>query len=119
MSRIKTYTVPLTIADESTTISATLVPVTGILRGLAVTAGALDSSDTYTVAITDKHGITVFTRGTLAESSTTTIWADKYGGTAEYQPLCTPIAGPVTVTITASAEQNDAAVAFIVYLYFE
>ena len=116
--KLNSYTVPLTIVDESTAISATGVPVTGFLRGLAVTAGALDSSDTYTVTITDQNGVTVFTRGSLAESSTTAIWADKYGGTNEYTPLCIPMAGPVTVTITADEEQNDAAVDYITYIYY-
>jgi len=122
MSKLKSYTVPLTILDESTVIAATGVPVTGFLRGLAVTAGSMDSSDTYTIAITDQNGITVFSRASLAESSTTTIWADKYNELSttivEGKLLNTPMAGPVTVTITASAEQNDAAVEFSVYIYY-
>ena len=123
MSKLKTYTVPLTIAKAGTSISATGVPVSGYLKGIAVTAGAMDGSDTYTVSITDKHGITVFSRASLAESSTSTIWADKYNelGTTkvEGELLSTPMAGPVTVTVTASAAQDDAAVAYSVYIYFE
>lgn len=117
-----TYTVPVTIADEGTSAAVTGVPVEGFLRGVAVTAGAMDGSDTYTVAITDKHGITVFSRASLAESTTSTIWADKYNelGTTkvEGELLNTPMAGPVTVTITASAAQNDAAVSYTVYIYY-
>jgi hypothetical protein len=123
MSKLKAYTVPLTIDQGSSSDSATLVPVTGYLKGIAVTAGAMDGSDTYTVAITDKYGITVFSRGSLAESSTTTIWADKYNelGTTKVEGalLNTPMSGPCTVTITASATQDDADVDYIVYIYFE
>ena len=123
MSKLKSYTVPITIADEGTSAEATLVPVTGYLKGVSVLAGAMDGSDTYTVAITDENGATVFSRATLAEGVRTTIWSDKYNelGTTivEGKLLNTPMAGPVTVTVTASAAQNDAAVAYAVTLYYD
>ena len=117
-----TYAVPITISSGDTAASATLVPVHGFLRGISATAGAMDASDTYTVAITDVNGITVFSRASLAESATTTIWADKYNelGTTkvEGELLNTPLAGPVTVTVTASAQQDDADVSYTIYIYY-
>lgn len=75
---------------------------------------------TYTVSITDKNSMTVFSRATLAEGTTSTIWADKYDeiGTTivESKLLRTPLAGPVTITITASAATTGT---FHTYIYFE
>lgn len=118
MGKIYSYPFAVTIADESTAITSDSVPITGTLRGISCTAGAMDASDTYTFAIKDKHGITVFSRATLAESSTTNIWADANGAT-ELTPLARPMVGNVTITITASAEQNDAAVDYSGYIYYE
>ena len=118
-----TYSVPITISQDSTDATASDVPVSGYLKGIAVTAGAMDSSDTYTVAITDKHGVTVFSRASLAESATATIWADKYNELSttkvEGELLNTPMAGPVDVKITASAAQDDADVEYTVVIYYE
>lgn len=120
---LKTYKIALTISQGESSASDTNVPVTGYLKGISVTAGAMDSSDTYTVAVTDKHSATVFSRASLAESTTTTIWADKYNelGTTKVEGslLNTPMSGPVTVTITASAQQDDADVAYTVVIYYE
>ena len=123
MSKLKSYAFVATIADEGTSIVTSDVPVTGYLKGVAVTAGAMDASDTYTITIADKNGVTVFSRASLAESTTSVIWADKYNelGTTivDGHLLNTPMAGPVDVTITASAAQNDAAVEYTVFIYYE
>ena len=122
---LKTYAVPLTLVAGTASIATATksVPVSGYLKGVSVTAGAMDGSDTYTVAIADNYGITVFSRATLAESSTSTIWSDKYNelGTTivDGHLLDTPLAGPVTVTITASAQQDDANESYTVYIYYE
>lgn len=122
MSKLLTNTVPITIDQLASSGSATLVPVSGYLKGVSVLAGAMDGSDTYTVAITDKIGATVFSRATLAEGSRSTIWADKYNELSttkvEGSLLNTPMAGPVTVTVTASAQQDDASVDYKVTIYY-
>jgi hypothetical protein len=103
--------IPVTILDETTAISSSPIAITGKLIGVASTAGALDGSDTYTVKLEDAYGVKIYEVGTLAESSTTVDFATTN--------LPVPLVGPVTLTVTASAEQNDAAVDFTVYLYTE
>lgn len=75
---------------------------------------------TLTAAITDKNGLTVFSRASLAENTTTTIWADKYNelGTTivEGKLLRTPMLGPVTFTLTPSAATHGT---FNIYVYYE
>lgn len=121
--KLKTTTVPLSLAIGQTAVSATLIPVNGYLKGISVLAGDMDSSDTYTVAITDYVGATVFSRASLAEAVRTTIWADKYNelGTTkvEGELLNTPLAGPVTITITASQQNDSQVVAYAVTIYYE
>jgi hypothetical protein len=67
--------------------------------------------------------MTVFSKGTIAHSATTTIWADKYNelGTTivEGKLLDTPMLGPVDVSIQASVIQDDAAVDFTTYIYYD
>lgn len=46
------------------------------------------------------------------------IWADKYGGSAEYRPLHTPLNGPVTITITSPSAEEEAR-NFTVFVYYE
>lgn len=119
MAKVQSIAIPLTIVDESTAIvSATQVIPSGFLVGVASTAGALDGSDTYTVKITDVNSVTIYEVGSLAESSTVFDISQAFAATEE-TPLRIPCVGPVTVTITASAEQNTADVDFTVYLYIE
>lgn len=75
---------------------------------------------TYTLAITDRYGMAVFSRASLAEGATSTIWADKYNELSttkvEGALLRTPLVGPVTVTVTSSAATSGT---FYVYVYYE
>jgi len=119
---LKTYKVALTIDRYSSSDSAS-VPITGYLKGLFCTAGAMDDGDTYTVAITDEHSATVFSRASLAGNTTTTIWADKYNELSttkvEGALLNTPMAGDITLTVTSSSQQDVAAVDYTVAIYYE
>ncbi len=120
---LKTYKVALTVDQGSSSDSAT-VPVTGYLRGLYCSAGAMDDdTQTYTVAITDEHGATVFSKASLAQNANTAIWADKYNelGTTRVEGdlLNTPMAGDITLTLTTSLAQYDAAVNYTVVVYYE
>ena len=117
MKKVQSIAIPLTMADESTAIASITQEIpAGFLVGVASTAGAMDASDTYTVKITDVNGVTIYEVGSLAESTTT---VDFETTSTETFPMHIPCVGPLTVTVTASAEQNDAAVEFTVYLYIE
>lgn len=118
MVGVKTYTIPVTIVrgDTSATVE---VPVSGYLKGVSVTAGAMQDGSTYTVAITDKNGMTVYSKGSLSPNQTTTNWGDLYGGATAVHPLEVPMAGPVNVVITASKAQSNADVVSTVYLYYD
>ena len=119
MVGIKTYTVPVTISRGDTSVTSSDVPVSGYLKGVSVTAGTMEDGSTFTVAITDKNGMTVYSKASLTPGTTTTNWADLYGGTTAVHPLEVPMAGPVDVAITASKAQNNADVSCSVYLYYD
>ena len=108
--------IPVTILKETTAISQVMTVPSGKLVGVASTAGAMDSSDTYTVKLVDGYSIQIYSVGSLAESSTV---VDFYDTSTETFPMSIPIIGPVTLTVTASAQQDDAAVEYTVYLYIE
>lgn len=118
MVGIKTYPITVTIVRGDTSATES-VPVSGYLRGVSVTAGAMQDGSTYTVAITDKYGMTVYSKGSLSPSQTTTNWGDLYGGTTAVHPLEVPMAGPVDVVITANKAQNNADAVCTVYLYYD
>ena len=119
MAKVQTVVIPLTIAQVSTAIvSASQEVPSGRLIGVASKAGAMDGSDTYTVSITDKNGISIYSVASKAESSTDVDFSSTYGVT-EATPLSIPCVGPLTVTVTASAQQDDAAVDYTIYLYIE
>ena len=120
---VKTYEVDVTVARYASSGSIASVPVNGYLKGIKATAGTMDDNDTYTLAITDKHSATVFSRASLADAGVTTIWADKYNELSttkvEGALLNTPMAGDITVTITPSTQQDAAAVAYSIVIYYE
>lgn len=120
---LKTYTVPVTISRNGTADTESDVPVSGYLKGISVTAGAMEDGSTYTVAIKDKHGMAVYSKSSMTPGTTTTVWADKYNelGTTktEGELLNTPMAGPIDVTVTASATQGHMSVAYSVYIYYD
>lgn len=119
MAKIKSHPITITIDTEvDDSVASGTLEVSGTLRGIVCDGSADMTGATYTLAITDKNGGTVFSRASITKNVTTEIWADKYGGTAEYSPLETPMAGPITVTITSVG--NEAADrTFVVYVYFE
>jgi hypothetical protein len=119
MAKMKSYEVSILLdySENATTATKANIPVNGVLKGLVCVAPDMTQA-TYTLAVTDKNGGTVFSRASLAKNATTTIWADKYSGTSEYSPLNTPLMGDVTVTIT-SVGSEGADRTYLVYIYFE
>ena len=111
-----TYTVPIEISRGDTVATVADVPITGYLKGVSVTAGTMQDGSTYTVAVNDKHGNAVYSKGSLAPSQTTTNWSDLYGGATPVAPLALPLVGPIDVVITASKAQNNADVSFVGFI---
>lgn len=74
----------------------------------------INISKSEAVAITESKSLQVFGKG----ASTVTIFADKYGGTAVYTPLKTPMSGPITITLTSTATETQDRT-FTVYIYYE
>jgi len=116
---LRTCTVPVTISRNDTSVTASNVSASGHLVGVSVTAGAMEDSSTYTIAIKDRYGMTVYSKSSLLPSNTTTNWADLYGGSTAVHPLDIPMVGPVSVTITASTTQGHMSVAYTAYLYYD
>ncbi len=58
---MKSYAVPVTIVDETTTITTDSIPVNGKLRGIVISAPTITGTS-YTITVKDKYGFTVFTR---------------------------------------------------------
>ena len=119
MGKLLSHSVVATIPRGTNTITVSDVPVTGYLRGVSVVAGDFSGSATYTIEIADKNGMVVYSKGSLTRSSTTTNWADLYGGSFAVSVLNIPMAGPIDVTITTSVVQNDSDVSSTVHLYYD
>lgn len=99
IQRSKT-TLVLAYATNATTISAS-VGLNGLLRGIQVLAPDLDSTNTYSITITDADGFTIYTKASLTENTRTTAYVD-----ANNQPLQLPLSGTHTITIVTSGSQT-------------
>jgi|SRR3989304_1385742 len=105
------------VSGDDTVGSATVSTDFGTLRGIVATAPNTVGT-TFTLGITDKNGGTVFSRASIPENDTTSIWSDKYGGASEYSPLNNPMLGPIIITVTSSGTEV-ADQTYTVYLYYE
>lgn len=83
----------------------------GLLKGIVVVAPNLASTHSYTFSITDNYSSTVFSRASLVENTTTTIFTD-----SNNFPLDTPFAGPLTLKVVTSGDET-ADVTFTVIVY--
>lgn len=100
---IQRFTVPgtvIVVATDADQIITSAFSLNGLLRGLLITSPDLDDTDTFTVTLKDADGYTVFTRGSLAESTLLGIFTD-----SNDFPLETPLSGNHTLTITTSGDQ--------------
>jgi hypothetical protein len=96
---VQRYNTPITVLNGGTTASVS-TNLNGLLRGVQVNAPDLDSTNTYTVTITDQDGYTTYTKASIAENSRYTAFID-----ANNQPLQLPLTGTYGVAITTSGAQ--------------
>lgn len=100
---IKRYSASLVLAYQSnaTTVVGDGVDFNGLLVGVVVIVPNLDSTNTATITIKDQDGTTVYSKASLARSTTTTAFVD-----ANNYPLQIPLSDSHTITITTSGSQT-------------
>lgn len=94
-------TLVLAFGTNPTTIASTAAPINGLLSGVIVTVPNLDSTNTATINIKDEDGNTVYTKGTIAKSTTSQSYVD-----TNNHPLRIPLSGNYTVEIVTSGDQT-------------
>lgn len=97
----RNFPLVLSYLDNATTIVSDATQMNGLLRGIQITAPDLDSTNTYSLTIKDADGYTIFTKASLVENTTTTVYVD-----TNNQPLQLPLQGAHTVTIVTSGAQT-------------
>lgn len=93
-------TLVIDVSEDAAVIVSAPREFNGRLVGVIPTAPNLDDSDTYTVAIKDVDGNTIYSKASLAESVASPQFVD-----ANNHPLRLPMSGNHTITITASGDQ--------------
>lgn len=109
----KAYKLTLTLANGGTVATASNVEIRGRLVGYSLTTPDLSGTNTTTLAIVDAYSVTVYSKATIAESTTTTAFVD-----ANNHPFRIPLVGPLTITCTASGTQTGA-VNYTLVVYYE
>lgn len=99
----KYYAAPIVHANSTTIATVTTGVLNGILRGVAVDCPNLDGTTTLTVTLSDADGNTLWTKAAIAENAKTSF---VYDTAATPAPLQVPVAGPLTITCTASNAQS-------------
>ncbi len=97
--------ISITVADESTVKTET-ANINGVIKQIVFETGAMDGSDTAELTIVDSSSNTIYASGQKVESAVHVINVER------------AVAGLISFTVTCSAEQNDAAVAFSVTIYY-
>lgn len=98
---VQRYKASLTILNTTASIVGAAVALNGRLLGVITTAPALTSSNTYTVAVKDADGNTIYSKASLAANAVTTAFID-----ANNQPLRLPLSGAHTITLTSSGTEG-------------
>lgn len=105
LQRYKTSLV-LDFAADDNEITASAI-LNGLLRGVILTVPDLDSSDTTTINIKDADGNVLYTKGTLAESTTHKLYDMVASDASTIIPMAVPLAGPsITIDIVTSGAQT-------------
>lgn|SRR5664280_2363752 len=95
--------IPILLAYQTNATTATQagVSLNGLLRGVEINAPDLDSTNTYTITLTDSDGFDIYTKGKLAKNTRSSAFID-----ANNQPLQLPLSGAYTVKIVTSGNQT-------------
>lgn len=101
---IQRYVQTVTILADGTTQADPTSYVNGRIVGILANVPALVGTTTLTLAITDADGYTVFSKASIAEGAKYAAFID-----ANNQPLQLPVAGILTLTVTASNAQTSVA----------
>ncbi len=88
-----------------TTAKSFSVRANGRLEHIYVVTGVYDAADTVVLTVLDDNGVTLYTSASLAESTTHKL------------DVSVLVAGQLTLTLTASAQQDDADVINTIHLY--
>ncbi len=97
--------ISITIADESTAKTET-ANINGVIKQIFFSTGSMDGADTAELTILDSSSNTIYASGQKTESTVHVINVER------------AVCGLISFVVTASAEQNDAAVAFTVTIYY-
>jgi hypothetical protein len=100
---IQQFTVPgtvIVIATDDDAILTAAFSINGILRGIKVTAPALDDTDTFTIAVEDSDGFVLYSIASLAHTTKHSLMVD-----ANDMALALPLSGDHKVRITANGAQ--------------
>ncbi len=112
---IQRYSQTVTIAADGTTKSdPTTISLNGRIRGVGAVVPALVGTTTLTLTLTDAAGITIYTKASIAEGAAFGAYID-----ANNYPLQIPVAGIVTITVTASNTQTAVAAPIPVVLLID
>jgi hypothetical protein len=113
--RIKKYaqTMTLDVSSNDNVITGT-AKINGIFRGASITVPSLDySAGTVTASILNSEGGTVWSKASIAEGATTSVFTD--ANNVYFQQ---PLSGTLTLSIQTNAGQSEDRV-FVFYVYYE
>lgn len=92
----------LTILNGQTAIvSASVLNLNGLLRGIIVNVPILSSSHTLTIEIKDEDGQVIFTKTGIVNNAKTSFFID-----ANNYPLLVPLSGNEKITLTSSGTEG-------------
>jgi flagellar hook assembly protein FlgD len=94
-------TLVLAFATDNNSIESSAVQLNGLLSGVVVQVPDLESTNTATINIKDASGNVVYTKASLAESSTTQAYVD-----GNNHPLRIPLSGNYTIELVTSGNQT-------------
>lgn len=109
--QIQRYKTSGVILDTTALIAITTASLNGKIKGIMANVPALTAANTLTLAITDVDGFTVFSKAAIVNNALFQAFVD-----ANNQPLELPVAGVLTITLTASGNQTGAKTIPIVLL---
>ena len=114
MNKIHKRSVLITLAYATDSYNASgTVKINGILKGVSLVVPNLNSSNTVKASILDEQGGTIWTKSTIADSATTSVYVD-----SNSYYFSQPLHGTVTLALVTSGGQT-ADRSFVFHVYFE